>query len=156
MDFTSILGGSSSTSDDSKGHPATILKTVQNNGAFKVFTDITGYVQRTEVTVPEGKIIILKDYENTPAFAHYKVVTVLSPQELTLGTLTIVPEDRKRPNSASRFFEGNDLIGTGSGDIGIAIASQLISISVDPRQLSRSTVDPNVITSIKAFLQGKK
>jgi hypothetical protein len=155
MDFSSILGSASSTGD-SKGHPANILKTVQNNGAFKVYTDASGHVQRTEISLPEGRIIVIKDYETMPAYAHFKIVTVLSPQDITLGTLSIVPEDRKRPNSTSRFFDGNDLIGTGNGDIGIAIASQLITISVDPRQLAHSSVDPNVITSIKTFLQGKR
>jgi hypothetical protein len=155
MDFSSILGGSSSSSGESKGHPATILKTVQNNGAFKVYTDVTGHVQRTEIAVPEGRIIIIKDYETMPVLSHYRAVTVLSPQEVTLGALSIVPEDRKRPNSTSRFFDGNNLIGTGTGDIGIAIAMQLISISVDQRLVDRSSIDLNVITSIKAFLQGK-
>ncbi len=154
MDFSSILGGSSSTGE-SKGHPASILKTVQNNGAFKVYTDVTGHVQRTEVTLPEGRIIVIKDYETMPALSHYRTITVLSPKEVTLGSISIVPEDRKRPNSTSRFFDGNNLIGTGTGDIGVAIAMQLINISIDQRTASLASIDPNVITSIKTFLQGK-
>lgn len=154
MDFSSILGSGSSNKES--GHPATILTTVQNNGVYKLYTDVSGHVERTEITLPEGRVLIIKDYEKLAALSHYRRVTILSPQDITLGTLSIVPEDRKRPSSTSRFFDGNTLVGTGNGNIGIAIASQLTTISVDPMKLSRSSVDPNVITSIKGFLQGKR
>jgi hypothetical protein len=155
MDFTSILA-KPSAGDDFKGHPATILKKVDNNGALKVYTDISGHVQRTDIAVPGGRVIVIKDYETVPAYSHYKVVTILSPQDITLGTLSISPEDRKRPTSMSRFFDGNEMIGTGTGDIGMAIAHELLGVSADSLQGAHSSVDPNVITAIKAFLQGKK
>jgi len=154
MDFSSILAKPSA--DDFKGHPATILKKVENNGALKVYTDISGHVQRTDIAVPEGRVIIIKDYETVPIYSHYRIVTVLSPQDITLGTLSISPEDRKRPNSMSRFFNGSEMIGTGTGDIGMAIAHELLGVSEGSLQGMRSSIDPNVITSIKAFLQGKK
>ena len=39
---------------------------------------------------------------------------VISPNNLILGSLNIVPEDRKRPSSKSHFFDvNNNLIGAG-------------------------------------------
>lgn len=154
MDFTSILA--KPTEEAFKGHPATILKKMDKNGALKVFTDTSGHVQRTDIAVPGGRVIVIKDYDTLPIYSHYKIVTVLSPQDLTLGTLTISPEDRRRPTSMSRFFDGNDMIGTGTGDIGIAIAHELIGVTADSLHGIHSSVDPTVITTIKAFLQGKK
>jgi len=154
MDFTSILA--KPTEDAFKGHQATILKKMDNNGALKVFTDTSGHVQRTDIAVPGGRVIVIKDYDTVPIYSHDKIVTVLSPQDITLGTLTISLEDRKRPTSMSRFFDGNDMIGTGTGDIGMAIAHELLGVTADSLQGAHSTVDANVITAIKAFLQGKK
>ena len=76
------------------------LKNSLNNGAYKVYQDPSGHVQRTEITVPEGKIIIIKDYDKIPMFLLIiEPLTVLSPEEITLGSLSIVPEDRRLPDS---------------------------------------------------------
>lgn len=154
MDFSSILGGSSSKGETG-GHKATILKNSLNNGAYKVYQDPSGRVQRTEIIVPEGKIIIIKDYDKIPVFSHYRSLTVLSPDDVTLGTLSIVPEDRRLPDSMLRFFTGNMQIGSGRGDIGAAIASKLINLETDPRKAATSNVDPDIITAITDFLKGK-
>ena len=134
-------------------HPATTIKTLLNDGAYKLYTDGSGYAQMAEITLPQGRVLVIKDYEELAAFAHYKSVMVLSPDDNILGSLNVVPEDRKRPHSTSRFFYGNELIGTGTGDIGMIIASQLLNIPLDPRQAPHTTIDPSVITSIKNFLQ---
>jgi hypothetical protein len=154
MDFSSILRPTISPTE-MDGHKATILKKVLNNGAYKIYADITGHVQRTEISLPEGKVIIIKDYEKVPAFAHYRSLTVLSSQDISLGSLSIVPEDRKLPNSSLRFYDGNTQIGSGSGDIGLAIADKLLGIEADPRRTAMSSVDPDIITSITNFLKGK-
>ena len=156
MNFSSTIKSTAPLSDLMK-HPATILKNVSNDGAFKLYIEANGHAQRAEITLPEGRVIIIKDYEELPAYAHYKSVMVLSPQDAILGSLNIVPEDRKRPSSMSQFFDGNNtIIGTGSGDIGMAIASQLFNLPSDPRQSSTTFVDSAVISSIKTMLESNK
>lgn len=154
MDFSSILKHKSAK-EEKEGHKATILKKALDNGAYKLYQDVTGYVKRTEISLPEGKVILIKDYDEVPALAHYRTIAVLSPEEITLGSLSIVPEDRKLPNSSMRFYDGNTQIGSGSGDVGEAVANKLLNIVVDPRKISSSSVDPAVIASITSFLTGK-
>lgn len=154
MDFSSILGGSSSK-EEAEGHKATILKNSLNNGAYKVYQDPSGHVQRTEILVPGGKILIIKDYDKIPVFSHYRSLTVLSPDDVTRGTLSIVPEDRRIPNGMLRFYNGNMQIGSGTGDIGAAIAGKLLNFEADPRKLATAKVDDDIIAAITDFLKDK-
>lgn len=154
MNFSTIFGGSSSKAVKD-GHKATILKNSLNNGAYKVYQDPSGHVQRTEIIVPEGKIVIIKDYDKVPVFSHYRSLTVYSSGDVSLGSLGIVPEDRRIPDSMLRFYNGNMQIGSGRGDIGVAIASNLLNLEVDPRKAATSKVDPDVIAAITEFLKGK-
>ncbi len=137
-------------------HPMVILKKVLNDGDYKVFQDKTGHAERIEIVVPEGKIVIIKDYEQVPTLAHYKKVDVFGKNDESLGSLEIFFEDRTMKNGTLRFFENKSQIGTGHGDIGIAIASQLLTLSLDPRLVSDSSIDPEVIASIKRMLQGSR
>ncbi|HSX08701.1 MAG TPA: hypothetical protein VLF93_00940 [Candidatus Saccharimonadales bacterium] len=133
-------------------HPFIIQKSSLENGAVKVFQDHTGHAEKTEIILPKGKIVIIKDYEQVPMLAHYKSIEVLSPEDSLLGRLEVFPQDKEMMTHSVRIFQGTGQIGTGSGNIGMAIARKFISLSEDPRLGADSFVDPEVIDAIKEFL----
>lgn len=134
-------------------HTAHILSYASDDGAIKTFKDETGHAERTEVSLPEGKVIIVKDYENVPTLAHYKKVIVTSSNDDPLGEISIFPEDRMGTSRLVRFFDGTSQIGRGTGNVGMAIAHQLLHMADDPRE--GASVDPEIISSIKALFRGK-
>jgi hypothetical protein len=134
-------------------HPFIILKHSSENGALKVFQDHTGHAERTEINLPKGKVVIIKDYEQVPALAHYKRIVVLSAEDTPLGTLEVFPQDKTMMTRAVRIFEGTSQIGVGTGNIGMAIARKMMTLNEDPRLGSDSGIDEEVIEVIKELLQ---
>src|SRR5579862_6294267 len=85
-------------------HPFIILKRSLENGAVKVFQDHTGHAEKSEITLPKGKVIVIKDYEQVPALAHYKRIVVLSSEDFPLGTLEVFPQDKTMMTRTVRIF----------------------------------------------------
>lgn len=152
MDFSFLSGGSKQ--EELQIHPTPILTKVYSEGVVKVFHDTTGHAERVEIALPQGKVIVVKDFEKLPTLAHYRKVQITSNNDEVRGTLDIIPSSRQLTNSASRFYEGKIPIGTGSGNIGMAIARQMLPLGDDPRNASDSYVDAEVISEIKALLTG--
>src|ERR1700722_4922419 len=131
MDFSSIAkpqGG------QSQKHPTSILRNMLHDGDVKVYQDISGHAERIEIFLPKGKVVLVKDYEKVPQLAGYKNMTVYSSQDEPLGSFDIFPANRDRVNGEVRFFSGTSQIGIGEGDVGLAIASQLLNFSLPPGQ----------------------
>jgi hypothetical protein len=133
-------------------HPFIILKKMAENGALKVFQDHTGHAEKTEITVPKGKVVVIKDYEQVPALAHYKRIVVESAEGTPLGTLEVFPEDKTMMTRTVRIFQGTGQIGLGTGDIGMAIARKLLTINEDTRLSSDASIDAEVIEVINELL----
>ena len=136
-------------------HPFIILKRSLENGALKVFQDHTGHAERTEINLPDGKVVVIKDYEQVPVLAHYKRIVVESTEGTPLGTLEVFPQDKSMMTRAVRIFQGTYQIGVGTGNIGMAIARQLMILSEDPRLGSDSSIDAEVIRVIKELLTSR-
>ncbi len=154
MDFAA-LNQSGAGSGGWHKHFANILKHAMYDGAIKVFEDETGGAQRTEIVVPEGKVIVIKDFEKLPTLSQYKRIEVYSPDDEFLDALEIFPEDRMSGSSLLRVFYGRFPIGVGSGDLGMIIASKLTGSVMEPRHVGTSSVDDEVVTAIKKMLARK-
>jgi hypothetical protein len=135
-------------------HKATILKKIIADGNVKIYTDPQGVVEKTDISIPEGKIVVIKDYEVTARLAKYKKIDVYSNTEQKLDTVDIISENSMM-HTYTFYFHGN-AIGKGSGDLGTALASGFFPDAVDPRLLAGSAVDPEVIKVIKDVLQEKR
>ena len=135
-----------------ENHPFIIQKSSLENGAVKVFQDHTGHAEKTEIDLPKGKVVVIKDYDEVPALAHYKRIVVFSKENTPLGTLEVFPQNKDMMNGPVRIFEGTAQIGVGYGSIGMAIARQLMTFSEDPRFGTGSSIDSEVIEVIKELL----
>jgi len=138
----------------SRGHSATFLKRNVLDGKIRVFEDEKGGAERAEILIPEGKVVIIKDYEEAPQFAKYQRVDCYSLRDELLGTLTIIQDNRFLKDY--RFYDGNMPLGRGNGDIVAAIAQKLLGEEVmDPRYVAGSTIDAVVVETIKHMFPRK-
>ena len=152
MAFDSHLGG---LGDSHSGHPAIILKHTLHDGNIKIFEDAKGIAERTEIIIPEGKVVVYKDYEVSEKLAMYKKIDIFSVEDELRGTIDIMPHDRTSPYPAYRFFYEKAEIGGGKGDIALFIGQNFLGENLDSRSGIGTTVDEEVISTIKRVLQTK-
>jgi hypothetical protein len=154
MDFAALHRSNSGGGfGERAGHETKILKHSYSEGSVKVYVDDTGHAQKTEITIPEGKVVVIKDYEKVPMLAQYRRVEMYSPDDEFIDSLDIFAEDRMSGNSNLRFFSGKYPIGTGMGDIGMIIAHKLTGTSLSLENVGTSSIDPEVITQIKQYFK---
>ncbi len=149
MDFSSIANPQGG---QSQKHPTSILRNMLHDGDVKIYQDISGHAERIEIYLPKGKVVLIKDYEEVPKLASYKNLSVYSAQDEPLGSFDIFPVNRDRVNGEVRFFNGTSQIGMGEGNVGLAIASQLLNFSLPSGSSTSASVDSDVIASIKELL----
>jgi hypothetical protein len=138
--------------DRHSDHEANILKRTLLDGQVKLFEDSTGFAERMEIFLPKGKVVIYKDFEAAEALAKYKKIVILSEDGISKGTIELIPRDRKNPNPVYRCFIDRVEIGSGYGDISFYVAHQLLGGSIDPRSGVGTSVDPEVIATIKQII----
>jgi hypothetical protein len=135
-------------------HKATILKKVLADGRIKVYRDAVDAVEKTEISLPEGKVIINKDYEKVARLSRFKKIDIYSNEDTLLESIDIETEESMV--HSYRFYLRSSPIGRGFGDIATCIANAFVEGSLDPRYLQGSSVDEEVITTIKSILTGKR
>lgn len=151
----SSLSHFGSLGDRNSSHPAVILKRTLYEGNVKIYEDAKGIAERCEISLPEGKIVVYKDYEVSEKLAKYKRIDILSLEDNLKGTIDIIPRDRTSPRPGYRFFYERSEIGSGSGDIAIYIAQKFLGESLGSRSAIGTEVDEEVISTIKSVLQSK-
>ena len=135
-------------------HRATILKKVLSEGKIKVFRDPTDAVEKTEITLDKGKIVIHKDYEQVARLSKFKRIDIYSQDDTLLDSIDIVTEE-SIIHSYTFYFHKSP-IGRGNGNLDECIISAFAEGSIDPRYLQGSSVDQEVITTIKKILEEKR
>lgn len=141
--------------DRNSKHPAIILKRTMMDGSVRVYEDSTGGAERTDIIVPEGKVVVHKDYELLVTLAQFKKIVVLSKDDEVKGSIDVIARDRTSPKPVYRFFYNRSEIGGGYGDIGMFLAHKLLGGVMDARTGVGTTVDDEVISTIKEILQSK-
>lgn len=134
-------------------HKATILKKVLAEGRIKIYRDSRDSVERTEISVPDGKVVILKDYEEVARLSKFKKIDIYSSEDTLLDTLDVITDSSMI--HSYKFYFHNSPIGRGNGDIAMCLVQSLVEGSADPRLLAGSSVDPQVIEVIQKVLKGK-
>jgi hypothetical protein len=134
-------------------HKANILKKVLSEGAVKVYSDPSGAVERTDISLGSGKVVITKDFEKVARLSKYKKIDIYSNEDTLLDTIDIINENSMIHTYI--FYYRRSPLGRGYGDIGSFIIQSLMPGTLDPRLVSGSSVDPAVIDSIKKIMAGK-
>lgn len=142
--------------DRHSSHQTIILKRSMLDGNVKIFEDSKGLAERTELTMPTGKVCVYKDYDESGVLAKYKKIDVLSNDGELMGSLSLYPRDRTIAHPVYRVFADRQEIGTAYGDIPLFLAKKLLDASIDPRSGVGTTVDDEVITEIKNLLTNKR
>jgi hypothetical protein len=134
-------------------HKANILKKVLAEGKIKIFRDAADAVERTDIIVPNGKVVITKDYEAVARLSKFKKIDIYSSEDTLLDSLDIITDSSMI--HSYKFYFHNSPVGRGFGDIAMCLIQSLIEGSADPRLLTGSSVDPEVVATIKDILSGK-
>ncbi len=134
-------------------HKATILKKEMAEGRIKVYRDSRDSVERTEITVPDGKVVITKDYEEVARLSKFKKIDIYSAEDTLLDSLDIITDSSMI--HSYKFYFHNTPVGRGFGDMAMCLVQSLVEGSADPRLLQGSSVDPEVIEVIQKVLKGK-
>jgi hypothetical protein len=145
-----------SLGDSHPGHNATLLRKRLEDGKVKVYTDPKGVAERVEIQVPNGLVVVFKDYGFSRALAHYKMIEILDGDMQPLGKIELEPTNRTVSHTDYRFFYEQSEIGRGSGDIGLFIAQKLVSRAIQPRSGGSTGVDDEIITTINSVLNSKR
>lgn len=148
--------GGPSLGDTHAGHNANLLRQRLEDGKVKVYTDPKGVSERVEIQVPNGLVVVFKDYGFSRTLAHYKTIEVLDMEMQPLGTIELQPTNRLITHTDYRFFYEGSEIGKGNGDIGLFIAQALVSNTIQPRSGKGTGVDGEVITTINNILNQKR
>jgi hypothetical protein len=148
--------GGPSMGDSHQGHNATLLRHRLEDGKVKVYTDSKGVSERTEIQMPNGLVIVYKDYGFSRMLAHYKTIEILDMEKQPLGTIELQPTNRLIAHTDYRFFYERSEIGRGSGDIGLLLAQELVSHTIQPRSGKGTGVDGEIVTTIKNILNSKR
>lgn len=135
-------------------HTATILKKVLLDGKVKVFRNPTDTVEKTVITLVNGKIVIHKDFEQIARLSKFKSIDIYSSDETLLDSIDIITEESIIHSYT--FYIDRSPIGRGHGDIDECIVNAFVEGSIDPRFLQGSSVDGEVITTIRNVLEGKR
>jgi hypothetical protein len=134
-------------------HKANILKKVLAEGKIKVYADTAGNVERTDIITPDGKVSITKDYEQVVRLSKFKRIDIYSSEDSLLESLDIVVDNSLIHSYI--FYYRQSMIGRGQGDIAAFLANSLLGEGIDPRLISGSSIDPEVMTTIQNILKGK-
>jgi hypothetical protein len=148
--------GGPSLGDSHQGHNATLLRQRLEDGKVKVFTDPKGVSERTEIQMPNGLVVVYKDYSFSRTLAHYKSIEILDMEKQPLGTIELEPANRLVTHTDYRFFYEKSEIGRGNGDVGLFLAQKLVSKSIQPRSGKGTGVDDEVVTTILSILNSKR
>ncbi len=151
--YTSHFGG---LGDHRSSHPAIILKRTFMDGNIKVFVDSTGGAEKTEILVPEGKVVVYKDFEITPEMSRYKKIDILTIEDELHGTMDLIVRDRTNPRPVYRVFFERGELGSANGDIGMLIAHKLLGGNIDTSAAIGSSIDDEVIDTLKRVLHSKR
>lgn len=140
-----------------KEHPTTILKRTLADGKVMVYVDDKEGAERAEILAPQGTVVIIKDYETIPKLAKYKRIVCYSVDKDVKGTITIIQEGDAGMHPTYKFYDGNQQIGLGRGDIVASIAQKVLGEGVvDPRYAVGASVDDEVIETINRMLPPKQ
>jgi hypothetical protein len=139
-----------------KEHPTTILKHTMADGKVMVYADDKGGAERAEISAPNGTVVLIKDYETTPEFAKYKRIVCYNLDKELKGTIDIIQEGEIKMHPGFKFYDKNQEIGTGSGDIVSFIAQKLLGEDIiDPRYAAGALVSEEVIDTINRMIPPK-
>jgi hypothetical protein len=141
--------------DKRSHHPAVILKRTFMDGAVKLFVDSTGGAERTEILTSEGKVVVYKDFDVSPAFSQYKKIEIRTFEDELHGSLDLINRERTSPRPVYTVYYERGEIGRASGDIAMTIAHELLGGNIDSRGFG-SSVDGEIITIIKEVLHTKR
>jgi hypothetical protein len=137
--------------DQQGGHRAIILKHLfeDGNGKVKIYEDTKGLAR-------QGKILIFKDTDIPGGTVRYKKIEVYSVGEELLGAINMYPKDKFSPHPVYRFFYDQTEIGSGNGDIALFVAHEIVSRTIQARSGAGTSIDGEIITTIKQILQIKR
>lgn len=142
--------------DSHMGQHATLLRERLEDGKVKIYQDPKAIAERVEIQVPEGLVVIYKDYGFAKTLAHYKRIDILGIDGQLRGSIDMIPQDRTVTHTAYRFFYEGSEIGKGNGDIGLFVAQKLVSRNVAPRSGMGTGIDDEIITTIQHVLASKR
>ena len=142
--------------DRRSSHPTIILKRTYMDGNIKIFVDSTGGAEKTEILVPEGKVVVYKDFEITPVLSKYKKIQILTVDDELHGSMDLIARDRNSPVPVYRVFFERSELGSANGDIGMLIAHKLLGGSMDASAGIGSSIDDEIINTIKRVLHSKR
>lgn len=152
------LMGSTYSSRSGMGHrDASILKQVMADGAYKVFQDTAGEYQKIEILLKNGKSIVLeKEISKATMRERYKTLQILSADNAELASMELIALDHITSNPGYQFFYSHTVLGKGKGDIGLYLAHEFLEeLSMDERFLAGSSVDPEVVKTIREVVERK-
>jgi hypothetical protein len=121
----------------------------------KLFVDSTGGAERTEINTSEGKVIVYKDFDVSPAFSQYKKIEIRTFEDSLKGSIDLINRERSSPRPVYRAYYDKGEIGRASGDVAMTIAHELLGGNIDSRGFG-SSVDGEIIATIKQMLHSKR
>lgn len=138
-------------------HQVNILRHILADGKVKVFQDEKGAAERVEIETPKGMVIVYKEYRQAASLSRYTKVEVTSLDNEPVGTIDIVTDVANLLHPVSKFFIGTSMLGQGTGDVAMYVASKFISdVALDTRYIVGSSVDQEVIETIQKMLDRKR
>ncbi|GEM_PF-1887663 len=142
---------------DRAGISAHILKRTFFDGNVKVYEDEKGLLEKTEISSPNGRVVVNKETEQGTGVSKYKKIEIFSLDNEPLNSIDIIMENREMLNPSYRFYYGRTQIGRGKGEIAMNIAQKVLADAggVDPRFTAGSEVDQEVIDTIIKILKRK-
>jgi hypothetical protein len=146
---------SNSGNSFAKHHPIYLRQTLMDGKilvydegkAFNEYERRNHGAERMEISIPEGKVCVIKDYDVDPKELRYRGIECFSTSGELLDTINIMQEPLITYTPSVKFYYGNAGLGRGSGNIGMFIAQKLFGEGImDPRYVTGSQVSEEVIT----------
>lgn len=141
---------------DRGSHTANILKRTLMDGRVKVYEDETKKLEKTEILADKGTIAFNVEYVVVGGTPRLKSIDIFSLDNEPLGTLDVITDSQTQLHPIYRFSYGGNQLGQGTGDVASFIAQKILGAdNLDPRYLTGSSVDEEVITTITKLLERK-
>lgn len=161
MNIGAIQGGASGGGMHAS-KPANIFVRSFFDGQVKIYKSEDGTAERTDVLSKSGIVRIYKEVDKEKQLVRFKRIQVLSSDEEPLGDITLLSlYEGQMVHPRYQFQFGISKLGNGQGEIDMFIAQRVLSAEqdadsgIDPRHVSGSTIDDQVIETILKLLQRK-
>ena len=141
---------------DRGSHTANILKRTMLDGQMKVFEDESKMLEKTEILAKQGNVVLNTKYITVGGAGRLEDIEIYSLENELRGKIDVITDHQTQLHPIYRFSQGGAVLGQGTGDVAMFIAAKVLGEEgIDPRYLTGSSVDDEVINTITKLLQGK-